>query len=464
MIPIYNPEKDIKLPYKYTPRWYQIPFFQALEMGYKRFDLVWHRRAGKDISIINATSTAMGGKWKTDNGIFKLAKYSEIGTYYYFFPTFAQGKKVIWDGMTKDGIRFLDFIPERLRYKTWNDEMKIRLNNGSLFQIIGTDNFDAIMGTNPIWCVFSEYALQNPQAYEYIRPILLENNGIAIFPYTPRGRNHAYKLHITAEDNPDHWFSQVLTVDDTKVISKEAIEQEIKEGMSEELAQQEYYCSFMQGIEGSYYGKQIQKAREGGRIKSILVDDATPVHTAWDIGVTDFTSIIFFQQFPGEYHIVDFYENQGEGVQHYAKVLQDKGYTYGNHYGPHDLKSKSWAYEGKPTIQVASEYGIHFQIVPKMSKEDRCEAGRNLISKCYFNNNPEVLKLLNHLENFTKIYNKTMGCYMNTPKHDIHSHAGDSWGYFGVSQKSQEIYNPNRILGEIEDNIQKHCSKYAGGP
>ena len=457
MIPIYNPEKDIKLPYKYTPRWYQIPFFKALEMGFKRFDLVWHRRAGKDISIINATSTAMGGIDSITKK--KAVPYANIGTYYYFFPTFAQGKKVIWDGQTKEGIRFLDFIPEKLRYKTWNDEMKIRLTNGSLFQIIGTDNFDAIMGTNPIWCVFSEYALQNPKAWEYIRPILTENNGIAIFPYTPRGRNHAYNMHITAEDDPKRWFSEVLTIDYTKAISKEAVEQEIKDGMSEELAQQEFYCNFNQGIEGSYYAKYIQKTREEGRIKDVPLDDSTAVHTAWDIG--GFTSIIFFQVFPTKYHIIDYYENQGESIQHCAKVLQDRGYVYGNHYGPHDLNAKQWVSEGLPRIQVAMEHGVMFQPVPKLHVHDGIEAGRNIFSKCYFDKEKTKL-LIKRLENYSKTYNHKEGYYNDAPKHDPNSHGADAWRYFAVAQKSLEIYNPNRMFEE--EDIKRHCSKYAGGP
>ena len=245
----------IKLPYNYLPRWYQEPFFEALQDGYKRFDLVWHRRAGKDITIVNATAVAMSD---TDN----KTGYGGIGSYYYFFPTFAQGKKVIWDGMTREGTKFTDFIPERLRLQTWNDEMKIRLRNGSMFQIIGTDNFDAVMGTNPIWCVFSEYALQNPNAWEYIRPILRENKGIAIFPYTPRGRNHGYDLHYNvALKNPDTWFSQTLPVDVTKVLTTEEIEQERKEGMSDEMIAQEYYCSFSMGVEGAYYAKYVQEVR-----------------------------------------------------------------------------------------------------------------------------------------------------------------------------------------------------------
>ena len=449
---------NIILPYNYTPRWYQQPFFKALEQGYRRHDLVWHRRAGKDLTIINATAVAM---CDTDNH----TGYGGVGSYYYFFPTFAQGKKVIWDGMTRSGVRFLDFIPEPLREQTWNDEMKIRMRNGSLFQIIGTDNFDAIMGTNPIWCVFSEYALQNPKAWDYIRPILRENKGIAIFPYTPRGRNHGYTLHYdVAIKNPNTWFSQVLPVDVTKVLTEEDVEQERKDGMSEEMIAQEFYCSFEMGIEGSYYGRYIQTVRDEGRILNVLpVDKAKPVHTAWDIGVTDFTSIIFYQVFPHGYHIVDFYENSGEGVQHYAKVLQDKGYVYGNHYGPHDLKAKNWVSEGEPTIQVARRYGIDFQLIPRLSREDGINAGRNVLSKCFFNE-ATTRPLITHLENYTKVFNKQMNCYTNTPKHDIHSHGADAWRYFALAEKSPDKGDKSLLVTMKRnlDFIKRHSNRYSG--
>ena len=452
----YNPKTDLLLPHQYKPRWYQEDFFKALELGYRRFDLVWHRRAGKDISIINATTMAMAGEHPVTR--VKSVPYAGIGTYYYFFPTFAQGKKVIWDGMTKEGIRFLDFIPEKIRYQTWSDEMKIRLLNGSLFQIIGTDNFDAIMGTNPIWCVFSEFALQNPKAWEYIRPILTENKGIAIFPYTPRGRNHAYRLHCAAEVDKKFWFSQVLPVNITNAITREDIEQDIKDGMSEELVEQEYYCSFMQGIEGSYYAKYIQKARDDGRILDVPLDATREVHTAWDIG--GFTAIIFFQIYPTKYHIIDYYENQGESIQHCAKVLQDKGYVYGNHYAPHDIKAKQWVSEGLPRIQVAREHGIFFQPQQKLHIHDGIEAGRNIFSLCYFDETKTRL-LIKRLENYSKTYNKAEGYYGDTPKSDQHSHGADAWRTFAVAHKSQNIY---RQYNDEEDSeyLIKHCSKYSG--
>ena len=94
--------------------------------------------------------------------------YRKTGTYYYFFPTYAQGKKIIWDAIDNDGIKITHHIPYWQDCKFNETEMQITLppiaggSNGSVIQIIGTDKLDSIVGTNPVGCIFSEYFLQNP--------------------------------------------------------------------------------------------------------------------------------------------------------------------------------------------------------------------------------------------------------------------------------------------------------------
>jgi len=226
----------VNLPVNFACRGYQYGVYDAIvNKGTKRAVCVWHRRGGKDKTFINIL-TVMMGKRK--------------GIYYYFLPTYNQGKKIIWDGMDKSGFKFLSHIPEELILRKNDSEMKIELVTGSIFQVVGTDNIDSIMGTNPVGCVFSEYSLQNPQAWEFIRPILLENDGWAIFNFTPRGNNHAKKLYDMARLNP-HWYCELFTIDDTKdengnrYITDEMIEEERVSGMSEALIEQEYYCKFI---------------------------------------------------------------------------------------------------------------------------------------------------------------------------------------------------------------------------
>ena len=271
-----NPKNEFDLPYQFTPRDYQLPILKALDSGYKRAVAVWHRRSGKDKTFINKTSKGM---------------YERIGGYYYFFPTYQQGKKAIWNGMDREGFKFTDHLPESLRKRTDNTDMLIEYRNGSLFQVIGTDKMDRLVGTNPVGCVFSEYSLQNPAAWDFIRPILAENDGWAVFIFTPRGENHGFDLLEMARKFPDVWYSEVLTVEDTKAIPQEILDQERREIIEKDgndaFYLQEYMCDFTVPIQGSYYAPQMLLADEEGRIGEVPYDPATEVHTAWDLGIDD---------------------------------------------------------------------------------------------------------------------------------------------------------------------------------
>lgn len=222
---------NVTIPYGFTPRSYQIPFLHAMDSGKKRACWVVHRRGGKDKTAVNFTA--------------KRA-FQRVGTYYHCLPTYNQARKVLWDAIDKDGFRMMDHIPESVRAKTNNSEMKITLVNGSIWQAIGADNYDAVVGANPVGLVMSEWAVSDnyPKAWDYFRPILAENGGWAVFIYTPRGRNHGFSLYQDALRNPD-WFCQLLTVDDTKAISQRDIQAERDAGMSEDMIQQEFYCSFL---------------------------------------------------------------------------------------------------------------------------------------------------------------------------------------------------------------------------
>jgi len=227
----------ITLPHNYKPRDYQKGLYNCIANGYNRGVAVWHRRSGKDKTLLNL--------------IVKEA-HKRKGVYYYFFPTYNQGRKVLWDGIDRDGFRYMDHIPQELRDNTNQQEMKIKLKCGSIIQIIGTDNIDAIMGTNPVGCVFSEYSLQNPAAWDLIRPILAENGGWAVFNYTPRGRNHGFILYEMAKNNKE-WFCELLSVDNTDVVSANMIQAEREAGMSEEMIKQEFYCSFEAALSSCFF-------------------------------------------------------------------------------------------------------------------------------------------------------------------------------------------------------------------
>lgn len=223
---------EVTVPHQFNPRAYQFPFLEAMDKGYKRAILIWHRRAGKDKECFN----------------FMVKKaFERVGTYFYFLPEYSQAKKVIWDNIDNDGFRMLDHIPKEVIKSVNGTELKINLINGSVIQLLGADVFDKSgVGTNPVGVVFSEFPIQRPEIWGFVRPILKVNGGWAVFNGTPRGQNHAYNMLKMAETMPDEWFTQILTVEDTGVLSKEDIDQERAEGMPDALIDQEYYCKFIE--------------------------------------------------------------------------------------------------------------------------------------------------------------------------------------------------------------------------
>lgn len=415
--------KTLRLPHNFVTRDYQNKVWDALsdDGGYKRAVCVWHRRSGKDKTFINFVAKEM---------------YKRVGAYYYLFPTFKQGRKVIWDGRDRRGFKFTDHFPKELRKRTDNTEMLIEMKNGSIFQIIGTDDIDRIRGTNPFGLVFSEWSLQNPAAWDITRPILAENKGWAVFVYTPMGKNHGYTTLETARAFPDVWFSEVLTVEDTKVISPDVLAQERREMVRKDgndaVYLQEYMCDFEIPIKGAYFADQLMLADQERRIAGVPHDMAAKVHTFWDLGIDDSMTIWFMQQVGREFHFVDYYEASGEGMPHYVKVLEEKKhYLYGRHYAPHDIEQRELS-TGRTRKETAKKLGIDFEVVPRVAnKEDSIEAARNILSQCWFDEK-KCERGLNALRSYHKEWDEDNQVFKKNPVHDWASHGADAFQTFAV--------------------------------
>ena len=421
---------NITLPYNWEPRNYQLPLWTYLEGGGKRAVAVWHRRAGKDAVALN---------WTVPSAIRRP------GLYWHLLPTYNQGRKIVWDGMTKEGKPFLSAWPKELIKSVNNTDMKLETVNGSMWQVIGTDYVDRLVGANPVGCVFSEYSLQDPRAWDLIRPILLENNGWALFIYTPRGKNHGYKMFQLAQQNSPKWFSEILTVNDTQVVSASDIDDERKAGMSEELIQQEFYCSFEAGTAGSYYLQQIMQAKRDHRIINLPIHTDLPVNTYWDLGMDDSMSIIFTQDVGREIHCIDYIEESGEGLPFYAKKLSDKPYIYGKHYAPHDIKVREIG-SGRSRLKTAEKLGIKFEIVKKIQyKEDGIEACRNIFPHCYFDIK-RCARLIDSLENFKKEFDDRRKVFLSTPVHDWAIHGADAFQTLALGHQFSNMRIGNNVL------------------
>lgn len=346
-------------------------------------------------------------------------------------PTYSQAKKVIWDAINNDGFRILDYIPEEFIASKNSQEMKIRLVNGSLFQLIGSDNIDSLMGTNPKIVVFSEYALQDPAAWDYIRPILKVNNGVAIFISTPRGRNHFYDIFRTAQAT-EGWFAERLTILDTSVLTCQDVEQEKLEGMSEELAQQEYYCSFDRGIEGSYYANILLSMKNDERIGVVKYDPSKLTHTSCDLGWDDDNPIIFFQIVGTNIHIIDCENYRNKTLSHMKDVFNSRPYKYGVHLFPHDVDQNDGLGSGCTRRDILDDLKIPVTVVPKGLIADGIEAVKAILASRVYIDERKCAPLLKALEHYHREWNEKHKVYDQKPCHDWASHFADAMRYLAV--------------------------------
>lgn len=447
---------EIALPYEWEPRNYQIPAWEyfANHPVRARGVCVWHRRAGKDLMAIN---------------LIACKAHERVGTYWHIFPTYKQAKNVIWNGMTKDGRKFTDHFPKGLIESTNATELKITFKNGSIYQLVGTDNIDSLVGTNPIGCVFSEYALQNPNAWNYLRPILSENDGWALFIYTARGKNHGFKLLEMAKREMG-WFWEVLVAgssdlgtkkpDGTPVITDEMIEEERRSGMPEEIIQQEYYNSFESPLDGAYYSAQMRQADKDGRIKTIPHEQRLLVDTYWDLGMRDSTAIWFVQRHGFEFRVIDYYETSGEPLTHYVKVLKGGvpglerfgDYVYGMHFAPHDIQVRELT-SGKSRIETARAMGVKFRVVPQHPVEDGIDAVRSILGQCWFDEN-RCEHGLECLKSYRKERDEKNQVFRDHPLHDWSSHGADAFRMFAWSTKKVTADRRQRLpQNTCQDNF-----------
>jgi phage terminase large subunit len=400
---------------------------------------VTHRRWGKDDVALHYTA---------------VASQLRVGNYWHMLPEYGQCRKAIWEAINPrtQQRRIDDAFPKPIRANIRTQEMMLKFKpsngktTGSTWQLVGSDSYNSLVGSPPIGVVYSEYSIADPSAWDYIRPILLENNGWALFIYTARGSNHGKHLYDFAKNEPG-WFAVKASADQTGVFTDEELDRERRELISlhgeeygEALFAQEYMCSFQGAVLGSYYGKQVDQAEKDGRVCNVPYLIGQGVYTFWDLGIDDSMSVIFMQLSGMEFNIIDYYENSGFGMDHYAKVLQNKNYLYGDHYMPHDSMTRS-VQTGITTLEYAENLGIRPIISVARARDTQSviagiNSGRKIFNRCRFDK-LRCSKLLSALEGYSAKYDEKTKKLSNFPAHTWHSHGADAFRTFAVGFQPQ---------------------------
>lgn len=229
---------------------------------------------------------------------------------------------------------------------------------------------------------------------------------------------NAIVVKIGWQDNP--WFPDVLRKekDDLKERDPDAY-----------LTVWEGNCRV--ALEGAIYASELRLAAEANRITRVPYDATKPVHTFWDLGRADCTSIWFAQVVGFEFRLIDFYENSGHGLAHYLKILQSRPYVYGTDWMPHDAESELLASE-RTIRQQMEAAGRTVQIVPKVSLVDGINAARTIFNRCWFDQEKcaDGLMALRHYRYEPDPDHQTL---KRNPLHDWASHAADAFRYLAVA-------------------------------
>ena len=422
---------EIRLPHnEWWPRPHQIELWKYLQAGGKRAMAVWHRRAGKDEIALHACAMAM---------------HKRVGNYWHVLPLFNQARRTVWDAVNPhSGIRRIDEVfPQSLRASTRDTDMHLRMLNGSTFTCLGSDEYSRMVGSSAAGVTFSEYALCNPSAWGYMRPMLEENDGWAVFITTPRGRNHAFELSKYAARSPG-WFYELLTVKDTGALTQAQLDETLAEYLAlygdagQGLFDQEYNCDWHSQLLGSFYNRELKQVRDEGRIMECEpLDDV--INWSWDIGIGDDTSCWAFQVQPsGQLLILDHLAASSVGVEWWRDQIfqreQQRGWRHGSDLVPHDAKVKEWG-SGRTRVETMAGLGLKPILVPLASIDDGINAVRRTLPLCVFHPRCEDGGI-SALEQYCREWDDEKKCFKPTAIHNWTSHPADSFRYLSQGWRS----------------------------
>jgi phage terminase large subunit len=453
---------NLALPNNWHPRPYQVGLWNYLCAGGKRAVVCAHRRWGKDDVSLNHTACAM---------IERRANYGHM------LPEYAQGRKAIWDAVNpKSGKRRVDeAFPLEMRNPssgTNNQEMKITTQpdgNGrvSTWQVLGSDNYNSLMGTSYAGIVKSEEALSDPSAWAYLSPILRENDGWAMFISTPRGHNHFERLLKTAQST-EGWYGEVSSVERTSVFTPQELQMELVQlqdlhgdTFGKSLWLQEYFCSFEAAIPGSFWAESIDALQLRGAVCDFEYDRTKPVFTVGDLGRTDDTAIWFYQIDGDQLDIIDEWSgnnceiydplNPERSICHAAFLTKTEqlGYKYARHWWPHDARPRRLGMGGKSILQQFVDAGKkdprlgQFSIVPHLDVQEGIQAGRTTFRHVRRFHKTRCGLGLEALRHYHREWDAEKKMYLDHPTHDWSSHRADGWRYLSLSWEPTKIMHPD---------------------
>lgn len=429
--------------------------------------LVLHRRGGKTTAVLNhhqryalddeqeAKRLLFLNPAFTHNDIVQLLKRR---TYWHVMPTAHQARVTgAWDTLQE----ISRGVPNR---KPNQQLMSVKYPNGSTLQLLGADTPDSLRGPALSGLSLDEYSQIASYLYgEILSKALADHLGYCIWSGTIKGKDQLHKTYDAAKYNPE-WFSLWQNVNQSLASEVGATIKAIQRAMEDERKQvldgiisqaeydQEWFLSAEAAIKGAFYGDQMRKARETGRIARVPYDAMLPVDTDWDLGI-DAMAVWFSQSTKsGEVRLIDYYEDVGGGLEVAIKAVKGQlpnvgdnpkirevnarraNYTYGEHWAPHDIEVREIS-SGKTRKQLAHELGLTFKVTPKLPISDGITATQMFLERCYFDevNAGGGVSCLQH---YQRTWQERLSQFTETPLHNVYSHGADAFRGLAVRHKT----------------------------
>ena len=424
-------EQVVTIPYQ--PRPLQKVLHAALD-GHRFAVAVCHRRFGKTVLAVNQLQKRA------------LLCDKPRPRFAYIAPTYRQGKAIAWDYMKHFAAPIPGMVPNE-------SELRIDYPNGGQVRIYGADNPDSLRGIYLDGVVLDEYGLMDPTIWEeVVRATLTDRMGWAFFIGTPNGKNQFYEISSLAQ-REEGWFHASYKASQTRILNSEEL-MSARSTMTQDQYSQEFECSFEASVKGAVYAREMQQARDDGRITLVPYDPALPVDTNWDLGYRDATAIWFTQSaMGGAVRVIDYYESSGHGFDHYVRELNQRPYAYGEHWLPHDVNQTEFG-SGKRVLDTArASLRPICQVAPRLPVEDGVHAVRMLLPKCYFDAQ-KCATGIDALTNYRWDFNSKVKDFTHLPVHDWASHGADAFRTLAVryntpAMKRRKAEGPDRDPDDV---------------
>lgn len=418
--------RQVVIPY--VPRPQFLPYHDRTERW------AWiaaHRRFGKTVGCINELIRGA------------LTCPRENPRFAYIAPLYTQAKDIAWTYVK----HFTADIPGVLHHES---ELRADLPNGGRVRLYGAENYDRMRGVYFDGVILDEYADMDPRVWpEVIRPALSDRQGWATFIGTPKGRNGFYELGYGSAETgwegahkSNEWFTLTLKASETGILSESELA-DARKIMTPEQYEQEYECSFDAAIVGAYYGREMADLDRQKRIRTVPWEPSLPVYTAWDLGLDDATAIWFVQAAGGEIRVIDYYETNNTSLTEVSRVLRnDKPYSYGEHYLPHDAEIRELM-TAKSRKESLEALGIRpITIATRQSVEEGINAARQMLPKCVFDAD-KCSRGIEALKQYRREWDDKLKTFKRAPLHDWTSHGADAFRYLAMSFAPKTVATAN---------------------